>query len=117
MNWVTACSKAQVTLSYTSTAYTIYISYPSTLNILSRFQLVIESKYHALTSGVHVAMYSYNIMRFKWKIVQNIPISAFLPKVCAVTCVRRSGGVVTVPESGMDDVSGGMVVREGGDGY
>ena len=62
-------------------------------------------------------MYSYNSMRFKWNIVQNILISAFLPQVCTVTGVGRSGGVVTVPESGMDDVSRGMVVREGGDGY
>ena len=58
-------------------------------------------------------------MLFIWNIVQNILISAFLPKVCTVTCVGRSGGVVTVTVagSGMDDVSGGMVVREGGDGY
>ena len=60
-------------------------------------------------------MYSYNSMRFKWNIVQNILISAFLPKVCTGTGVGRSGGVVTVAGSGMDDVSGGMVVKE--DGY
>ena len=29
----------------------------------------------------------------------------------------RSGGVVTVARGWMDDVPGGMVVREGGDGY
>ena len=44
-------------------------------------------------------------------------ISAFLPKVCAVTDGGRSRGVVTVAGSGMDHVSGGMVVREEGDGY
>ena len=53
-------------------------------------------------------------MFFKWNIVQNMLISAFLPKVCAVTSGGRSGGVAG---SGMDDVSGGMVVREEGDGY
>ena len=53
-------------------------------------------------------------MLFKWNIVPNI--SAFLPKVRAATG-GRSGGVVTVARGWMDDVSGGMVVREGGDGY
>ena len=38
----------------------------------------------------------------------------FIPKACAVTGGRRSGGVAG---GGMDDVSGGMVVKEGGDGY
>ena len=75
---------------------------------------MIESKYHALTSGVHAAMYLYNSMFFKWNIVQNIPILAFLPKVCTVTSGERSGGVAG---GGMDDVPRGMVVREGGDGY
>ena len=75
---------------------------------------MIESKYHALTSGVHVAMYLYNSMFFKWNIVQNIPILAFSPKVCAVTGGGRSGGVAG---GGMGNVPGGMVVREGGDGY
>ena len=37
--------------------------------------------------------------------------------MCAVTGGGRSGGVVTVPKGGMDDVSGEMAVREGGDGY
>ena len=41
-------------------------------------------------------------------------ISAFIPKVCAVTGRGNSGGVAG---GRMDDVSGGMVVREGGDGY
>ena len=53
-------------------------------------------------------------MLFKWNLVQNI--SAFLPKVRAVTG-GRSGGVVKVGRGWMDDVSGGMVVREGGEGY
>ena len=55
-------------------------------------------------------------MFLKRNIIQNKLISAFIPKVCAVTG-GRSGGVVTVAEGGMDDVSGGMVVREEGDGY
>ena len=67
--------------------------------------------------GVHVAMYLYNSMLFKWNIVQNMLISAFIPRACAVTGGERSGGVVTVAEGRMGDVSGGMVVREGGDGY
>ena len=67
-------------------------------------------------------MYPYNSMLFKWNIVQNILISCrcdntFIPKVCVVTGGGRSGGVVTVAGGGMDDVSGGMVAREGGDGY
>ena len=41
-------------------------------------------------------------------------ISAFLPKVFAVTGGGRSGGVAG---SGMGNVPGGMVVREVGDGY
>ena len=41
-------------------------------------------------------------------------ISAFIPKACAVTDGGRSGGVAG---DGQDDVSGGMAVREGGDGY
>ena len=45
---------------------------------------------------------------------QNILISAFIPRVCAVTGGGRSGGVASC---GKDDVSGGMVVREGEDGY
>ena len=53
-------------------------------------------------------------MCFKWNIDKNILISAFLPKVCAVTG-GRSGGMVIVAESGMDDVSAGMMVKE--DGY
>ena len=60
-------------------------------------------------------MYSYYSMLFKWNIVQNILILAFLPKVCAVTSGGRSGGMVIVAESGMDDVSAGMMVKE--DGY
>ena len=66
---------------------------------------------------MHVAMHKHNSMLFKWNIVQDILISAFIPKVLAVTGGGRSGGVVTVAGSGMDDVSGGMVVREEGDGY
>ena len=46
---------------------------------------------------------------------QNILISAFIPRVCAVTGGGRSGGVASGGKK--DDVSGGMVVREGGDGY
>ena len=53
-------------------------------------------------------------MVFKWNIVPNI--STFLPKVRAATA-GQSGGVVTVARGWMDDVPGGMVVREGGDGY
>ena len=53
-------------------------------------------------------------MLFKWNIVQNMLISAFLPKVFAVTSGGRSGGVAG---GGMGNVPGGMVVREGGDGY
>ena len=82
---------------------------------------MIGSKYHALTQGhnhivtrVHVAMYRYNSTCFKWNIDKNILISAFLPKVCAVTGGGRSGGMVIVAESGMDDVSAGMMVKEGG---
>ena len=56
-------------------------------------------------------------MFLKQNIIQNKLISAFIPKVFAVTGGGRSGGVVTVAEGGMDDVSGGMVVREEGDGY
>ena len=41
-------------------------------------------------------------------------ISAFIPRVCVVTGGGRSGGVAG---GGMCDVSGGMVVREGGDWY
>ena len=41
-------------------------------------------------------------------------ISPFIPKVCAVTGGGRSGGVAG---GGKDDVSGGMVVREDGEGY
>ena len=48
-------------------------------------------------------------MLFKW--------STFVPNVCIVTGGRRSGGVVTVAGGRMEDVSGGMVVREGGEGY
>ena len=42
---------------------------------------------------------------------------SFIPNVCVVTGGGRSGGVVTVAEGGMDDVPGGMMAREGGDGY
>ena len=37
--------------------------------------------------------------------------------MCVVTGGGRSGGVVTVARGGMDDVPGGMMAREGGDGY
>ena len=40
--------------------------------------------------------------------------NTFILKVCAVTGGRRSEGVAG---GGMDDVSGAMVVREGGEGY
>ena len=82
---------------------------------------MIGSKYQALTQGhnhivtrVHVAMYPYNSMHFKWNIDKNILISAFLPKVFAVSSGGRSGGVAG---GGMGNVPGGMVVSEGGDGY
>ena len=47
---------------------------------------------------VHVAIYQYNSM------LLNMLISAFIPKVCAVTGGGRSGGVAG---GGKDDVSGG----------
>ena len=40
-----------------------------------------------------------------------------IPKVCAVTDGERSVGVVTVAGGGMGDASGGIVVREEGEGY
>ena len=73
-----------------------------------------------LSIRVHAAC--NNSMLFKWNIIlsEYHTISCnntFIPKLCAVTGGGRSGGVVTVARSWMDDVSGGMVVREGGDGY
>ena len=64
-------------------------------------------------------MYLYNSMLFEWNTVQNIQISAFILKVCAVTGGERSGVVVIVAKGEilLGDVSGGMVVREGGDWY
>ena len=55
-------------------------------------------------------------MLFKWNII-IILISTFIPVVCVVTGRGRSRGVVTVAGGGIGDVSGGMVVREGEDGY
>ena len=55
-------------------------------------------------------------MLFKWNII-IILISTFRPVVCVVAGRGRSRGVVTVAGGGIGDVSGGMVVREGEDGY
>ena len=136
---VTACSinEAQIWLPYC-----IYYLYFLSMHlcILSRFQLWfnlntmqeftmitfnIRSQpnycFSTRTMRVHVAMSSYNSMLFKWNIAQNILISCrcdntFIPKVCAVTGGGRWGGVVTIARGWVDDVSGGMVVRDGGDG-
>ena len=43
--------------------------------------------------------------------------NTFVPNVCLVTGGGRSGGVATVARGGMDNVSGGMVVREDEKGY
>ena len=61
--------------------------------------------------ALHIAMYTYNSMLFKWNTVQNTEFkcdqmyNTFIPKVCVVTRWGRSGGVVTVARDEIGDVS------------
>ena len=47
--------------------------------------------------------------------------NTFIPNVCIITGWRRSGGVVTVPGGEMEEVSGevsgGLRLKDEGDGY